>query len=88
MSKCVKRMDRLNHISQRLTTNLFSRGDFNFMIAIGSDHGGYELKEAIMSYFDSENIEYKDFGIHKLEAVDYSDVGVVVANAVTSGECD
>lgn len=58
------------------------------MIAIGSDHGGYELKEAIMSYFDSENIEYKDFGIHKLEAVDYSDIGVVVANAVTSGECD
>jgi len=32
------------------------------MIAIGCDHGGYELKEAIKKYLDKNNIEYKDFG--------------------------
>jgi len=58
------------------------------MIAIGSDHGGYELKEVIKSYLDSEKIPYKDFGTCSLESVDYSDIGVVVAKAVTSGECD
>lgn len=58
------------------------------MIAIGSDHGGYELKEAVKSYFDSENIHYKDLGTYSNESVDYSDIGLLVAKAVTSGECD
>lgn len=58
------------------------------MIAIGSDHGGYELKEEIKSYLDGKNIKYKDLGIYQLEAVDYSDIGVDVAEAVASGECD
>lgn len=58
------------------------------MIAIGSDHGGYELKEEIKSYLDGKNIKYKDLGIYQLEAVDYSDIGVAVAEAVASGECD
>lgn len=56
------------------------------MIAIGSDHGGYELKEAIKRYFDKEKIPYKDFGTYSAESVDYSDFGVVVAKAVASGE--
>jgi len=58
------------------------------MIAIGSDHGGYELKEAIKSYLDAENIPYRDFGTCSTESVDYSDIGLVVAKAVVSGECD
>ncbi|AGC69516.1 sugar-phosphate isomerase, RpiB/LacA/LacB family [Thermoclostridium stercorarium subsp. stercorarium DSM 8532] len=58
------------------------------MIAIGSDHGGYELKEAIKGYLDSEKIPYRDYGTYSTEAVDYSDIGVVVAKAVASGECD
>ncbi|NLM11984.1 MAG: ribose 5-phosphate isomerase B [Clostridiaceae bacterium] len=57
------------------------------MIAIGSDHGGYELKEVIKSYLDSEKIPYKDLGTYSVESVDYSDIGVLVAKAVTSGEC-
>lgn len=61
---------------------------FSFMIAIGSDHGGYELKEAIKGYFDSEKIPYKDLGTCSLESVDYSDIGILVAEAVKSGECD
>lgn len=58
------------------------------MIAIGSDHGGYELKEAIKSYLDSEKIPYKDLGSYNSEAVDYSDIGFTVSKAVANGESD
>lgn len=58
------------------------------MIAIGSDHGGYELKEAIKGYLDSEKIPYRDLGTYSLDSVDYSDFGVLVAKTVASGECD
>ncbi len=55
------------------------------MIAIGSDHGGFELKEEIMRFFDEKQIEYKDFGTFSRESVDYSDVAIEVAKAVTEG---
>ncbi len=57
------------------------------MIALGSDHGGFELKEAIKVHLDSRGIEYKDLGSHSNEAVDYPEYGRKVAKAVTSGEC-
>ncbi len=41
------------------------------MIAIGSDHGGYRLKEEIKKYLDEKNIEYKDLGCFDEERVDY-----------------
>ena len=34
------------------------------MIAIGSDHGGYALKQEIMAYLDKEGLEYKDYGCY------------------------
>lgn len=58
------------------------------MIAIGCDHGGYELKEAIKKYFDVQGIAYCDFGTNSTEAVDYPDYAVLVANAVASEECE
>ena len=42
--------------------NDISEEDERGMIAIGSDHGGYELKQAIIDYFAENRIEYKDFG--------------------------
>jgi ribose 5-phosphate isomerase RpiB len=36
-------------------------------IAIGSDHGGFELKEYIKAYFDTKGIKYVDFGTHSLD---------------------
>ncbi len=57
------------------------------MIALGSDHGGFELKEAIKTHLDSRGIEYKDLGSHSSEAVDYPEYGRKVAKAVASGEC-
>ncbi len=58
------------------------------MIALGSDHGGYELKEAIKKHLDSKGVSYKDLGTNSTAAVDYPEYGRLVANAVVSGECE
>ncbi len=56
------------------------------MIAIGSDHGGYRLKEEIKKYLDEQGIEYKDFGSVSEERVDYPDIAKIVSKAVLSDE--
>ena len=58
------------------------------MIAIGSDHGGYKLKEEIKKYFDEKEIQYKDFGTDSEERTDYPIYAEKVAKAVQSKECD
>ena len=56
------------------------------MIALGCDHGGINLKNAIIEYLKENNIEYKDFGCYTDESVDYPIYAYKVANAITSGE--
>ena len=58
------------------------------MIALGSDHGGYDLKERVKVYLDKEGIAYKDYGCHSKESCDYPVFGKAAAEAVASGECD
>ena len=58
------------------------------MIAIGSDHRGYNLKEAIIEYLKRENIEYKDFGTNSEERVDSMPIVDNVAKAIQKGECE
>lgn len=58
------------------------------MIALGCDHGGFELKEEIKKYLDGKNIEYKDFGIYNCDSIDYPSIAETVCNSVVSGECD
>ena len=58
------------------------------MIAIGCDHGGYELKEKVVAYLKENNYEVKDFGCYSTESVDYPVFGKAAAEAVASGECD
>ena len=58
------------------------------MIAIGSDHGGYKLKEEIKKYFDEKGMEYKDFGTYTEERTDYPIYAKKVAEAIRSKECD
>lgn len=58
------------------------------MIAIGCDHGGYTLKEAIKAHLDERGIAYKDFGTYSEESVDYPVYAKKVADAVVSGECE
>lgn len=58
------------------------------MIALGSDHGGYDLKQEIKKYLDEEGLAYKDFGCEKKESCDYPVFGRAAAEAVAKGECD
>lgn len=58
------------------------------MIALGADHGGYNLKEAIKKYLDSKKIAYKDFGTYDENSVNYAPYAYKVATAVTSGACE
>ena len=58
------------------------------MIALGSDHGGFDLKERIKAYLDKENIPYKDFGCDSKESCDYPVFGKAAAEAVASGACE
>lgn len=58
------------------------------MIAIGSDHGGYKLKEEVKKYLEEKEIEYKDFGTYSEDRVDYPDVAREVSKAVQEKECD
>ena len=55
-------------------------------IAIGSDHGGFELKEEIHKYLSENGYEVKDFGTYSTDSCDYPDYGVKVAEAVASKE--
>ena len=56
------------------------------MIALGCDHGGINLKTAIIKYLEDNNIEYKDFGCYSDESVDYPIYAYKVAKAVSDGE--
>jgi len=58
------------------------------MIALGSDHAGYELKQELIAYLKEKGIEYKDFGTYSKDSCDYPDFGEAAARAVASGECD
>lgn len=55
------------------------------MIVIGSDHGGLELKSAIISYLDRRGIEIADAGTDNGDSVDYPDFGLKVAEKVVAG---
>ena len=41
------------------------------MIAIGSDHGGYGLKQEIMAHLKEQGVEYKDYGCYDEKSCDY-----------------
>lgn len=58
------------------------------MIAIGSDHGGYDLRQTIMKHLEERGLEYKDFGCPDKSSCDYPEFGRAVAKAVASGECE
>ena len=58
------------------------------MIALGADHGGYELKEAIKKHLEEKGIEYKDCGTYSTESVDYAAIAQKTCLAVTGGECE
>lgn len=58
------------------------------MIALGCDHGGFELMQEVMAHLEKRGIEYKNFGTYTKESCDYPEFAKKVANAVVSGECE
>jgi len=58
------------------------------MIAIGSDHGGFALKAAIIKHLEARGLEYQDYGTYSEASCDYPVYGKAVAEAVASGECE
>jgi len=58
------------------------------MIALGCDHGGYELKELVKKHLEELGLEYKDFGCYDKTSVDYPIYGKAAAEAVASGQAD
>lgn len=58
------------------------------MVGIGCDHGGYDLKQEVIKYFEERGIEYKDYGCMDKSSCDYPVYAKAVAKAVASGECE
>lgn len=62
----------------------FSKND---TLAIGCDHGGFELKNEIIAHLKECGVKYEDFGVLENRSVDYPEIAVKVANAVVDGDC-
>ena len=58
------------------------------MIALGSDHAGFPLKQEIKKYLDENGIEYKDYGCYTPERFDYAIAAQKACDGVVGGECD
>ena len=58
------------------------------MIAIGSDHGGVELKDYLVGFLRCRGADVRDFGTQGRESVDYPDFGREVSLRVARGEAD
>ena len=58
------------------------------MIALGCDHGGYDLMQEVMAHLDQRGIEYKNFGTFTKDSCDYPEYAKLVANAILDGTCE
>ncbi len=58
------------------------------MIALASDHAGFHYKERVKSFLKQLNLEFKDFGTHSLDSVDYPDFAHAASVAISNGECE
>ena len=56
-------------------------------VALGSDHGGYGLKQEVIKYLEEKGIEYRDFGCMSTQSCDYPEFGSAAAKAVAAGDC-
>jgi ribose 5-phosphate isomerase B len=57
----------------------------NRVVALGCDHGGLEMKEALKAFLSELGVEYHDFGTYDAKPVDYPDIAFMVANGVSQG---
>ena len=57
-------------------------------VAIGCDHGGFDLKQKVIDYLKARDIEFKDFGVYIKEASDYPEIAKEVAKEVAGNKYD
>ncbi|HZK54615.1 MAG TPA: ribose 5-phosphate isomerase B [Desulfosporosinus sp.] len=57
-------------------------------VALGSDHGGYELKKVILKHLEAQGFKVEDFGTYTSNSVDYPKYGFSVGNAIIKGQAD
>lgn len=57
-------------------------------IAVACDHGGLNLKKALLAFLEKNGHEYVDFGTYTTDSCDYPDFALKAAEAVASGECE
>ena len=58
------------------------------MIAVGSDHAGFELKQIVMAHLKERGEEFKDYGTYTKDSCDYPDYAEAVSQAIIKGEAD
>ena len=58
------------------------------LVAVGSDHGGFKMKEELKTFLDELGYRVQDFGTNSEDAVDYPDFAHAVAQAVSIGASD
>ena len=58
------------------------------MIALGSDQGGFELKQEIIKHLNERGVEFKDYGSYDTASVDYPEYAKKVCKAINDGECE
>ncbi len=58
------------------------------MIALGSDHGGFPLKQHVKEYLDAHGLDYVDYGCADTTSCDYPVYAKAAAEAVASGKCE
>ena len=56
------------------------------VIALASDHAGFDKKQVIIKYFQEKGIQYKDFGCYSAESCDYPEFAHAIGNAIEKGE--
>lgn len=65
-----------------------ARAPRRLRVAVGADHGGFELKAALIPFLQAQGFEVADLGTHSSQACDYPPIGYKVACAVSGGQFD
>ena len=88
--RIVRWREAVNLFSRKNAKELFWPGKEkkHMKIAVACDHGGLNLKKALIEYLVKNGYEYVDFGTNSTDSCDYPDYALPAAESVANGECD
>jgi len=79
---------KIKELVSEVVREVLSRRDGTRCVALGSDHGGFELKERLKGFLQAQGYAVRDVGCPSKEAVDYPDLAKAVCQAVLDGSCE